>query len=268
MALQALYSAASGMTAFETNLDVIANNLANAGTTAFKRSRCNFEDLYYQYLQLPGMPDSTNLYSPTGLGVGLGARVNNTELDETQGNFLQTNGQLDLAIAGNGFFQLQDPQTGQTLYTRAGTFSVNANGQVVLTSANDGYVLQPNLSIPPQATQITISGDGVVAVLEPPNTNPTTVGNIQTVNFINPQGLVQLGQNLYQASAGSGQPLLGAPGLEGRGLLKQGYLEASNVEPVTELVNLITTQRNFEMNSQVLQAGDQLLSLMANLRRF
>jgi flagellar basal-body rod protein FlgG len=268
MAIRALYSAASGMQAFETNLDVIANNLANAGTTAFKRSRVNFEDLYYDTLKLPGMPDSTNLPTPTGLQIGLGTRVNSTEIDETQGNFLATGGQLDLAIAGNGFFQVQDPQTGQTLYTRSGTFSVNANGQVVMTSADVGYVLQPNLSIPPQATQITITGDGVVSVLEPPNTNPSTVGNIQTVTFINPQGLVQLGQNLYQQSAGSGSPLIGAPGLEGRGLLKQGYLEASNVEPVTELVNLITTQRNFELNSQVVQAADQILSLMANLRRF
>jgi flagellar basal-body rod protein FlgG len=268
MTIRALYTATSGMQVQESSLDTIANNIANASTTAYKRTRCNFEDLFYQYDKLPGTVDSNGLPTPIGIEYGLGARVSGTEVDQTQGTFTQTGGQLDLSISGQGFFQVQDPQTGQTLYTRAGNFSINANGQVVLASADLGRPLQPNLSIPPGATQITISGDGVVSVLEPPNTNPTNIGNIQTVTFINPQGLIQLGQNLYQQSSSSGTPQVGTPGQEARGLLQQGYLEASNVDATTELVNLINTQRTYELNSQVVQASDQILQLLTNLRRF
>jgi flagellar basal-body rod protein FlgG len=268
MTVRALYTAATGMEAYQINLDTIANNLANASTTAFKRSRTNFEDLYYEYLKLPGTVDSNGQATPLGITVGLGTRVNATELDMSQGNFVETGHPLDMAISGEGFFQLQDPQTGQILYTRAGTFTVNANGQVVLASSDIGRFLEPQITIPPGATQITISGDGVVSVLEPPNPTPTEIGNIQTVKFINPQGLIQLGQNLYQQSEGSGQPQVGTPGLEGRGLIKQGFLESSNVEPVNELVDLIKTQRNFELNSQVVQVADQTMQLIANLRRF
>jgi flagellar basal-body rod protein FlgG len=268
MTIRALYTATSGMQVQQSSLDTIANNIANASTTAYKRTRCNFEDLYYQYEKLPGTVDSNGQPTPIGIEYGLGARVSGTEVDETQGTFTQTGGQLDLAISGQGFFQVQDPQTGQTLYTRAGTFSINANGQVVLASADLGRPLQPSISIPPGATQITISGDGVVSVLEPPNVNPTNIGNIQTVTFINPQGLIQMGQNLLGQSQGSGSPLVGTPGQENRGLLQQGYLEASNVDATTELVNLINTQRTYELNSQVVQASDQILQLLTNLRRF
>jgi flagellar basal-body rod protein FlgG len=268
MTIRALYTATSGMGVQQSSLDTIANNIANASTTAYKRTRCNFEDLFYQYDKLPGTVDSNGLPTPMGIEYGLGARVSSTEVDQTQGTFTQTGGQLDLAISGLGFFQVQDPQTGQTLYTRAGNFSINANGQVVLASADLGRPLIPNISIPPGASQITISGDGVVSVLEPPNTTPTQIGNIQTVTFINPQGLIQLGQNLYQQSNGSGTALVGAPGQENHGLLQQGYLEASNVDATTELVNLINTQRTYELNSQVVQASDQILQLLTNLRRF
>ncbi len=268
MTIRSLYTAASGMSAQENNLDTIANNLANASTTAYKRDRCNFEDLFYQYLKLPGAQDSNGQLSAIGLGFGMGARVNGTEVDQSQGNFIQTGGQLDLAISGEGFFQIQDPQTGQILYTRTGSFTVNANGQVVMASSDIGRALLPSLTIPPSATQITISGDGQVSVLEPPNTNPTPIGNIQLAKFINPQGLIKLGQNLYQQCDGSGAAQVQNPGLNGNGLLKQGYLETSNVDPTTELVSLIKTQRNFELNSQVLQVGDQILQLLSNLRRF
>jgi flagellar basal-body rod protein FlgG len=268
MTIRALYTATSGMQVQQASLDTIANNIANASTTAFKRTRMNFEDLYYQYDKLPGTQDASGLPSPIGTEYGLGARVAGTEVDQTQGTFTQTNGQLDLAISGPGFFQVQDPQTGQTLYTRAGNFSVNANGQVVVASADLGRPLTPNISIPPTATQITISGDGVVSVLEPPNTSPTTIGNIQTVTFINAQGLIQMGQNLFAQSSSSGTPQSGAPGQESRGLIQQGYLEASNVDATTELVNLINTQRTYELNSQVVQASDQILQLLTNLRRF
>jgi len=268
MTIRALYTATSGMQVQESNLDTIANNIANASTTAFKRTRTNFEDLFYQYQKLPGTVDSNGLPTPIGLGYGLGARVSGTEVDQTQGTFTQTGGQLDLAISGPGFFQVQDPQSGKTLYTRAGNFSVNANGQIVVASADLGRPLQPAISIPPGATQITISGDGVVSVLEPPNTNPTNIGQIQTVTFVNPQGLIQLGQNLYQQSDATGSPQVGAPGQEARGLLQQGYLEASNVDATTELVSLINTQRTYELNSQVVQASDQILQLLTSLRRF
>jgi flagellar basal-body rod protein FlgG len=268
MTIRALYTATSGMQVQQSSLDTIANNIANASTTGFKRSRCNFEDLFYQYDKLPGTLDTNGQLTPIGIDYGLGARVAGTEVDQTQGTFTSTGGQLDLAISGGGFFQVQDPLSGRTLYTRAGNFSINANGQVVLASADLGRPLQPPITIPPGATQITISGDGVVSVLEPPNTNPTQIGNIQTAAFINPQGLVQLGQNLYQQSDASGSAQPGTPGQEARGLLQQGYLEASNVDATTELVNLINTQRTYELNSQVVQASDQILQLLTNLRRF
>ena len=268
MTIRALYTATSGMQVQQSNLDTIANNLANASTTGFKRSRENFEDLFYQYNKLPGAVDQSGQPAPIGEGYGLGAHVAGTQVDQTQGTFTSTGGSLDLAISGPGFFQVQDPLTGRTLYSRAGNFTVNANGQVVLAAADLGRPLQPPISIPPGATQITISGDGVVSVLEPPNTNPNNIGNIQTASFINPQGLVQIGQNLYQASDASGSPQQGTPGQEARGLLQQGYLEASNVDATTELVNLINTQRTYELNSQVVQASDQILQLLTNLRRF
>jgi flagellar basal-body rod protein FlgG len=268
MAIQALYTAATGMDAYQTNLDVIANNLANAGTTGFKESRLNFADLCYQNVQLPGSQDSNGQPVPIGMQVGTGVRVNGTELDQTQGSFIQTNGPLDLAISGQGFFQIQDPQTGQTLYTRAGNFAINSNGQVVLASPDIGRFLQPSLTIPPGATNISISSDGVVSVIEPPATTSTNIGQIQTARFINPQGLIAVGQTLYQLSDASGAPQIGNPGVEGRGLLQQGYLESSNTDPVNSLVDLIKTQRAFELNSQVVQASDQVLQLLANLRRF
>lgn len=268
MTIRALYTAASGMGVQESNLDTIANNIANANTTAFKRSRLNFEDLLYQYQKLPGTLDSNGFPTPMGLDFGLGARVAATQVDQTQGTFIQTSGQLDLAISGEGFFQVQDPQSGQILYTRAGMFSVNANGQVVMASDEIGRMLQPALTIPQNATQVTISGDGVVSILQPPSTIPTQIGQIQLAKFINPQGLVQLGQNLYQQGNGSGNAQIGNPGLNGAGSLQQGYLEASNVDITTELVSLINTQRTFELNSQVIQASDQILQLLNNLRRF
>jgi flagellar basal-body rod protein FlgG len=268
MTIQALYTAATGMDAFQTNLDVIANNLANAGTTGFKESRLNFADLCYQNVQLPGSQDSNGQPVPIGMQIGTGVRTNGTEIDQTQGSFIQTNGPLDLAISGQGFFQIQDPQTGQTLYTRAGNFAVNSNGQVVLASPDIGRFLQPSLTIPPGAQNITISSDGVVSITQPPSTTSTNIGNIQLANFVNPQGLIAVGQTLYQLSDASGAPQIGAPGVEGRGLLQQGYLESSNTDPVNSLVDLIKTQRAFELNSNVLQAGDQVLQLLTSLRRF
>ncbi|MCA9116880.1 MAG: flagellar basal-body rod protein FlgG [Planctomycetaceae bacterium] len=266
MGLRAMHSASTGMSASLTQLDVIANNLANASTTAFKRSRVNFEDLYYEHMRLPGAQDSQGKLSPTGISVGLGTRVAATAADHREGSLLETGNQLDLAITGDGFFKVQDGTS--ILYTRSGAFSVNADGDMVMQSADRGRLIEPAISIPQDATEISISSDGIVSVLQPGSSSLTQVGQIQTVRFVNPQGLLQQGENLYAATDASGTPLEGNPGLEGRGLVRQGFLEQSNVEPVRELVDLIKSQRHFEMNSQVIQAADQLLQLVANLRRF
>jgi len=266
MAIRALYTAASGMDAMQFRLDVIANNLANAQTTAFKRSRVNFEDLYYQYYKIPGMIDQFGRPTSQGTDVGTGVRVQSTELDMTQGSLLSTGGQLDLAIAGDGFFQVNDGN--RFLYTRAGNFSVNANGQIVVASADIGRPLEPAITIPQDTLQITISADGIVSVLQAGQTQLNQIGQIQLARFINPQGLMQMGQNLYSQTVGSGNPLIGIPGQDGLGTLRQNFLEASNVEPVRELVDLITTQRTFELNSQAIQVADQSWQLVNNLRRF
>lgn len=266
MALRAMNSAATGMRVNEFNLDNIANNLANAGTTGFKRSRVNFEDLAYQYLKMPGAQDGSGQPTPLGVDVGLGARVSSTEMDQRQGSPLETGKSFDIAIIGEGFFQIQDA-AGNTFYTRAGNFTVNSNGQMVLASADSGRFLQPAITIQQGMTDVSILSDGAVTGRLPPATTPVPLGNLQLAQFINPEGLMQLGDNLFGETAASGTANLGTPGATGLGQLKQGSLEASNVEPVRELIDLIKTQRNFEINSQVVQASDQILQLVANLRR-
>jgi flagellar basal-body rod protein FlgG len=266
MSIRALNAAASGMEGMTFRLDVIANNLANAQTTAFKRSRVNFEDLYYQQFKIPGAIDQQGRPTSQGLAMGIGVRVQSTEIDQTPGSLLSTGGNLDLAIVGDGFFQINDGN--QFLYTRAGNFSVNANGEIVLASADRGRPLEPAISIPQDTLQITINQDGIVSVLQAGQTQLNQIGNIQLARFINPQGLVQMGQNLFAQSVGSGTPLVSTPGQDGLGTIRQQFLEASNVEPVQELVDLITTQRTFELNSQALQVADQMLQLVNNLRRF
>ncbi len=267
MSLQTLYTAATGMGAMETKLDVIANNLANLNTTAFKAERANFEDLFYRNYKLPGAVAQDGTLTAVGTMVGLGARVSSTQTNFNQGAFATTNNQLDLAISGDGFFPVTDTN-GQTVYTRAGNFSINANGSVVLGSADAGRLLDPPISIPPDATDIVISADGVVSVRQVNQNQLSQVGTIQLANFINPEGLLKLGENLYQESDASGPATVGNPNQNGTGVVRQGALEMSNVEPVRELIDLITTQRAFELNSQAVQAGDQVLQLVANLRRF
>lgn len=265
--LRAMHSAATGMQVNEFNLDTIANNLANAGTTAYKRTRVNFEDLYYEYLKAPGGLDAGGQRTATGVGVGMGARVASTEVDHRQGNFQTTGDPLDIVISGEGFFRITDPSLGTPIFTRAGNFSINADGQIILASADRGRTLEPAITVPQGATNISITGDGAVLAIVPPATNSQQLGQIQIANFINPQGLVQLGENLFAETDASGPPIDSTPGQNGTGQLRQGILEASNVEPVKELVDLIKTQRQFEMNSQVVQASDQMLQLVANLRR-
>jgi flagellar basal-body rod protein FlgG len=267
MSVQTLYSAATGMLAMEKKLDVIANNLANVETTAFKRDRANFEDLFYRHEVFPGTEDSSGQYTPIGISIGLGSRLSGVQSEFRQGAFQQTSNPLDVAIEGAGFFQVLDP-SGQIYYTRAGNFSINANGNLVLGSAHTGRLLEPPIVIPNDATAITITPEGRVFVQQPNNPQLTPVGEIQLVNFINPEGLLKLGENLYAETDASGPPQAGTPGQEGLGILRQNALEASNVEPVRELIDLITTQRAFEMNSQAVQVGDQMMQLVSNLRRY
>ena len=267
MSVQTLYTAATGMRSLETKLDVIANNLANVETTAFKRGRANFEDLFYRHEKFPGAEDSAGQYTPTGISVGLGSRVSSVQTEFRQGSFQQTGRELDVAIEGPGFFQVVEPGTGEIVYTRAGDLSINANGELVMGSASTGRLLEPPIIIPQDATAISISPQGLVSVRQPNSTQLAQVGEMELVTFINPEGLLKLGEDLYAETDASGTPTPGTPGQEGVGVLRQTMLEASNVEPVNELIDLITTQRAFELNSQAIQAGDQIMQLVANLRR-
>jgi flagellar basal-body rod protein FlgG len=266
MSVQTLYTAATGMEALQQKLDVIANNLANVNTTGFKRDRCNFEDLFYRTEAVPGIQDSAGQFTPVGIQTGLGSKVQSTQADQTQGAFQQTNQPLDVAIQGNGYLQVTDT-TGQILYTRAGNLSINANGQLVIGDASVGRVLDPAITIPPTATSISIGTDGTVSVTEAGSTTMQKLNQIQLAKFINPQGLLALGGNLFSQTDASGAATQGVPGTNGLGTLQQGSLEASNVEPVNELIDLITTQRSFELNSQAVQAGDQIMQDITNLRR-
>lgn len=261
-----MYAAASGMEANMFQLDNVANNVANAGTTAFKSQRVNFEDLFYEVLKVPGSPDSQGIPTPVGRTVGLGTKVQSTELNFTQGALLQTGEEFDVAIVGDGFFAVDDGF--QTAYTRAGNLTVNSEGSLVIASADKGRPLNPGITIPSDALEVGISADGIVTARLPGQQTAQQIGIIETVRFINPQGLLQVGENLYVESAASGTALRGTPGTEGRGQLRQGFLEESNVEPVKELVDLIKTQRNVELNSQVLQAADSMLQLLGQLRPF
>jgi len=269
MAIIALHSAATGLKALSQQLDIISNNIANANNNGFKASRANFEDLMYQYSEMPGTTNNAGDVRPIGIATGYGTRVSGTELDFTQGSASLTSNPLDVFINGDGFFQLKLPQgvgNGSGLgFTRTGQFFQNDKGQLVLNS-NQGYLLDPPITIPQNTTQITIGSDGRVTATVSGNSTPVQAGQIQLAHFPNPQGLVQIGGNVFQTSDGSGQPLLANPGDTGVGTLQQGAVEASNVDPVTELVNLIKTQRTFELNSQSIQAADQMLQQLANLR--
>ena len=267
MTIQALYSAATGMTAMETKLDVISNNLANLETTAYKKDRANFEDLFYRHEKLPGVQDSAGQYTPMGIAIGLGVRSQSIETDFAQGTFKQTGNKLDVAIDGPGFLQVINPSDNSTLYCRAGNLAKTANGQLVIGSASTGRLLEPPIQIPQDATDIMINSDGQVSVQQPGNNQLQIVGQIQLATFINPQGLVKKGENLYQESDGSGPPTTNNPGTNGVGTLQQNMLEASNVEPANELIDMITTQRAYELNSKAIQTGDELMQLVANLKR-
>ena len=270
MAIIAMNSAATGLKALSTQLDVISNNIANANNDGFKASRVNFEDLMYQHRQEPGTKDAQDDVRPTGIEIGYGTRVAGTQLDMTQGSSTQTGRPLDVLIQGDGFFQVKTlPGQGDGLaYTRTGKFFEDADGNLVLGSST-GYKLEPPIVIPQTATAVTIGTDGQVSVTIPGQTAPQQLGQIQLARFVNPQGLVQIGGNFYQRSDASGPPTLTNPGSEqsGVGTLQQGFVETSNGDPVHELVDLIKTQRTFELNSQTIQAADQMLQQVNNLRQ-
>ena len=269
MAITALHSAATGLRALSTRIDVVANNLANAETNAFKRSRVNFEDLMYLTLKQPGAVNANSEFSPAGIFVGLGVRISNTQLDLEQGSLERTDAPLDVGIQGEGFFRVQVLDTiGNGLaYTRNGNFIVNRDGELVL-GVKDGPRLDPPITIPPDATEINITTDGTISVLRAGQTNSTVVGQLRLFQFVNPQGLDIIGGSLFQETEASGPPLESAPGEDGSGEILQGHLESSNVDPVKELVTLIKTQRAFELNSQSIQTADQALQTIGNLRRF
>ncbi|OYU00490.1 MAG: flagellar basal body rod protein FlgG [Burkholderiales bacterium PBB1] len=259
--IRSLWIAKTGMEAQQTQLDAISNNLANVSTNGYKKSHAVFEDLMYQNLRQAGGNSSEQTTLPTGLQLGLGTRAVATARSFAQGNLQQTTNPLDVAIKGNGFFEVQMPD-GTTGYSRDGSFQVNSQGQLV---TNNGYTVNPGITIPTNAQSVTIAADGTVSVALPGQALPQTVGQLQLANFVNPAGLEPKGQNLYAETAASGTPNTGAPGANGTGQLQQGFVETSNVNVVEELVSMIQTQRAYELNSKAISTSDQMLQKLGQL---
>lgn len=259
--IRSLWISKTGLDAQQTQMDVVANNLANVSTTGFKRSRAVFEDLLYQNIRQPGAQSSQQTQIPSGLQIGTGVRPVAAERIHTQGNMQQTGNKLDVAIQGNGFFQVLMPD-GTTGYTRDGSFQTDGQGQLVTAS---GFVVQPAMTIPANATSVTIGQDGTVSVSQPGVAAPIQIGSMQLATFINPSGLQSNGQNIYLETASSGAPSTGAPGANGTGTLGQGYIETSNVNVVEELVNMIQTQRAYEINSKAITTSDQMLQKLSQI---
>lgn len=256
----ALWIAKTGLEAQQTRMSVVSNNLANVSTTGFKRDRANFEDLFYQTVRQPGAQSSEDTILPSGLMRGSGVRVVSTEKLHTQGGVTQTGNSLDVAIEGRGFFQILRPD-GTLGYSRDGSFQLDGQGQIV---TSNGFLLQPGITIPANSLSITIGQDGTVSVMEPGNTAPTQVGTIQLADFVNPAGLQPMGQNLFTETVASGAPQLSDPGLNGLGTVYQGAVESSNVNVVEEMVNMIETQRAYEINSKAISTADQMLQYLNN----
>lgn len=254
--LDSLYIGATGMSAQQTNIDAIANNLANVNTSGFKRNRVDFEDLLYRAA-------ATGAATATPAPAGMGTAIAGSSKVFTVGDVKKTEQPLDIAIRGQGFFEVQMPD-GSSVYTRSGAFQVNSDGML---STQDGHLLNGSLQLPPDTTSVRIDADGRVTATVPGGRNAVEVGQIELVNFVNPAGLRPIGENLYVATQGSGDPLRGAPGQNGTGTLAQGFLEASNVQLIDEMINLITAQRAYEINAKVVQASDELLSIGNGLFR-
>lgn len=269
MGVIAMHSASSGLKALNTRLDVIANNLANVNTEGFKASRANFEDLLYIERAQPGVENNNGDQRPTGLYVGLGVKVSGTQQDFTLGAPIPSDNPLDLMIEGRGFFQVavqDDLGAGGVAYTRAGNFVLNSDGELVLGNS-DGRRLEPRIQIPDDATSVGVDASGRVFAMQPGDTEPQEVGQIELAIFVNPAGLKQIGQNLWVESGASGPPIVGEPGTENFGSVRGNMLEGSNVDPARELIELIRTQRAFEMNSQSIRAADETLRTVSQLRQ-
>ncbi len=261
--MRALAIAATGMSAQEHNIEVIAHNVANINTTGFKRSRAEFTDLIYQNERLQGVSSrGGDATVPEGAQIGLGVRIAAIRSVNTQGSLTSTGNSLDLSINGRGYFQVTTPN-GDTVYTRDGAFNLNAQGQLV---TGDGLLVTPNIVVPTTATAINVSQSGLVTAVIPGQVIPQTLGQMTLSNFVNEAGLFALGGNLFQPTGASGQPISGIPAETSFGMIQQGYLESSNVDPVSEITNLISAQRAYEMNSKVIQAADQMSSTISNMR--
>jgi flagellar basal-body rod protein FlgG len=259
--IRSLWISKTGLDAQQTQMDVISNNLANVSTNGFKRSRAVFEDLLYQNIRQPGAQSSQQTQLPSGMQLGTGVKPVATERIFSQGNLQQTENAKDLAINGEGFFQVLLPD-GSTAYTRDGSFQVDNQGQMVTAS---GYTIQPAITIPANAQSITVGRDGTVSVTLPNSTSTTQIGTIQLATFINPAGLQAKGENLYVETSASGTASTNTPGANGAGVLNQGYVETSNVNVVEELVSMIQTQRAYEINSKAITTSDQMLQRLSQL---
>jgi len=261
--MQSLYTASTGMLGMQMQIDTTANNIANVNTIGFKKSRAEFADLMYNVTEYAGTSTSDVTKSPTGIEVGLGSRPTAVNKIFTEGSLKQTDNQLDMAITGKGFFKLELPD-GTEVYSRNGAMKIDDTGTIV---NSDGYSLMPQINIPDDATNISIGTDGVVTVVQAGQTQASQIGQISLTNFVNPAGLHSMGDNLYIETDSSGQPLEGVPGLEGLGVLRQGFVELSNVELVVELTDLITGQRAYDSNSKVITTSDEMLQTVNNLKR-
>ena len=261
--MRALYTATTGMLGQQLQIDVTSNNISNVNTFGYRKERAEFADLLHQVLQYAGSSTSETTLSPTGIEVGLGVRPTSVQKIFSQGNFKETENNLDIAITGNGFFQIELPD-GTIAYTRDGSFKLDDEGNVV---NSQGYLLVPNITIPDDATQVNIGTDGTVSVVQGNATEVNELGQIETVNFINPAGLHALGDNLYLNTNASGDPIVGTPGLNGFGQLRQGFIETSNVKLVEEMTDLIVGQRAYEANSKSIQTADSMLQTVNQLKR-
>ena len=259
--IRSLFTGATGMIAQQMNVDVIANNIANVNTSGYKKSRVDFGDLLYQTIKAPGTEVASGFQTPTGIQVGLGVKPSATQKIFGQGDFINTENPLDLVIEGEGFFQVQHP-SGEILYTRDGSFRIDSEGQIVTA---DGFLLEPNLTIPTDTTEITVGVDGTVSVLQAGQTTATSLGQIDLARFPNDAGLLAKGKNLFAETAASGSPTTGTAGENGFGEINSGFLEGSNVELVEEMVNLIVAQRAFEANSNTITTADEMARLINNM---
>lgn len=261
--MRSLNTAATGMAAQQLNLDTISNNLANVNTSGYKAQRAEFQDLIYQTYRLSGASGGGSAAQPVAMQVGLGAQFASTASNFSNGPLQATSNPLDVAIEGEGFFKIELP-SGQSAYTRDGAFKVSANGELV---TNDGYLVQPNITVPAGATSLTIAPNGTVSALVPGQSDPQQLGQLKLTLFANPAGLTRIGQNLYMAGGASGDPQEKTPAQEGAGQVRSGFLEGSNVEIVTEMVRMITAQRAYEINSKAIQTADDMLSMLNSLKR-